>query len=269
MTSDVALPPYGLYNTTTGYPRTKASPVLTTSIRTDDQTSVYLDTLAGHDPIAVGFSLQLALHGDQLPKNASLGMDTGDPASLSDQTLQELQYVQAPSARRECQCISCLEQTGFTDIGLCTDPEICRNLDGSPLRIRWSNEHGRLKCPIADCEFMFCGEHTYHASKLAHLRSHCRTDDGYRCTMRYCSRATKSFKRWADLTRHAETAHCNNAAILHCPVLGCKYHDRLGFTRKDKLASHAKIHAGSIVPGREPRRLKPASKKGKELTMKA
>ena len=173
---------------------------------------------------------------------------------------------QTLNSSQECRCQVCLTHAPFVDLCPCPGPEKCKDLCG-PLSLWHPLEAGKkviYRCPIADCQFRLCQwPHLNNNSDWRkHLQSHSGKPGEYHCTAKYCPMINKPFKRWAELARHCEGAHCKNAKRYRCHVLGCKYHDTLSFARKDKLTSHIRnVHAGQVAPGQGLRKLKLKAKK--------
>ena len=107
-----------------------------------------------------------------------------------------------------------------------------------------------IKCPAPGCSYS-----SYTKALTYHWRSHCFADGLYRCFVPDCSHKCK---RWADLERHASTAHCLDAKKFPCEYPGCKRGGDNGFVRKDKLRSHFKnVHEGIGIAPKHPRTLIP------------
>lgn len=265
MTSDVALPiegSQGPHSKTTEvclWP--EASSILPSRVCTDGESTDYLNTPAGYDAVPNGASMENVLQGDKSPGGSSIVLNSRDLANHNEYSSQELQRDQASSASQGSQCIACFVKTNNDNKKLTCVP--CKVVSIYPQDYRHQRDFGSQKvgCPIVDCSKLRCILSSF--SEQSHIKSHCGENGHFHVIVKHCPLANKTFKRWPDLIRHNETAHCKNAKTYHCLVLGCKYHDRHSFSRRDKLASHIRnVHAGHVVPGGKLCKLKPAAKKG-------
>ena len=163
---------------------------------------------------------------------------------------QSLSQTRVQSQFEVCTCMACLFQsrTLYAERA-CDRPVTCRQL-------RYLRHIVRL-CRVSECKWTFCSVDLESERISRHEKSHFGMEGNYHCNARYCPQAAHSFKRWADLIRHCEGAHCKNPPQFKCHVLGCKYREK-AFPRADKLKNHIRnMHTGQAAPGRGPRKLKP------------
>ena len=265
--SNIPSPPSGLYYTTAHtYDPAENHTGPSREDSAADRSSATLPLAIGVDVASVDrFSEKSEWHGDANPRLPS-GLAPGDDNQSDSRSTQD-GIAQNPS--EDCLCTNCFMEASFIDLGRCPGSEKCKEICGDPGR-RFHDSSGLFSriygCPFADCQLRTCvclGGDGFRWRQ--HLQSHSGEPGRYHCTAKYCPLANKPFKRWAELSRHCEGAHCKNAKKYHCHVLGCKYHDHLSFVRKDKLTSHIRnVHAGYVAPGQGPRKLKPKVNKGEQ-----